>query len=334
MLANAPHPGYNLSRLRTYRCEDVMSEKKILLGLDGSAQSRYAAELAWAIAKSGEMRVDAQHVVDSLAAWDFLAFDIAGFIGSGPYFEAHETMRTTLHDIGQNLIDVYRSLAQQNGIEGEAYLDEGTTIREICHRAKDTELVVLGQRSTGMQSPDEDQRKIPRRSVAESLTHYCPVPLLVVQDRCKPWTKMRIMLSSSAAPLDLVRECVEFAKKHGMEPSARIVYTESGSSTLAQPNSSKVVAEITKFVKGLSEKQVDVRTTSDINEYWKTDAEEDPETLLVIPVTEVGGIRRTPFGTTPDFVVRYLNHPAVLFWMHGMVEEQRAESEKSVSSAV
>src|SRR5271155_3664113 len=123
-----------------------MSEKSILLGLDGSAQARYAAELAWSMAKIGSMRVDAQHVIDSLASWDFLNFDIAGFIGSGPYFEAHETMRSTLQELGQNLISAYRSIAEQNGVVSEVFLDEGTTIREISQRAKKHDLVVIGQR--------------------------------------------------------------------------------------------------------------------------------------------------------------------------------------------
>lgn len=315
-----------------------MSEKKILLGLDGSVQSRYAAELAWALARTGEMEVDAQHVIDSLAAWDFLSFDIAGFIGSGPYFEAHETMRNTLQSIGRNLIDVYTSLAKQNSVEGQSYLDEGTTIREICHRARDYQIVVLGQRSTGMDTPSGDQRKLPRRSLAESLTHYCPRPLLVVQDRCKPWTKLRIMTGPEPAAAELIHQCVEFANEHSIESTLRILHSNKPStpelSDKTAPDGLKAAQDVTKVVPQLSGKKVDVRTTTDINEYWKADAEEDPETLLVIPVTEVDGVRMTPFGTTPDVIVRYLNHPAVLFWMQGPTEERQAELEKTVSRAV
>lgn len=315
-----------------------MSEKRILLGLDGSAQSRYAAELAWALSKAGNMPVDAQHVVDSLAAWDFLNFDIAGFIGSGPYFEAHETMRNTLQEIGQNLIDVYRNLAQQNGIEGEAYLDEGTTIREICWRAKDAELVLLGQRGTGMQSPNEDKRKIPRRSIAESLTHYCPRPLLVVQDRCKPWSKMRIMASPTSLPTDLIKSCLQFGSKFGIEPSVRMLFVMDEKaeklSDKTAPNGLKATQDITKSIPELTGKQIDIRNTDDINEYWKQDAEEDSETLLVVPVVEVDGVRRTPFGTSPDLIVRYLNHPAVLFWMEGTLDETAFEQTKSAAGAV
>jgi nucleotide-binding universal stress UspA family protein len=319
-----------------------MSDNKILLGLDGSAQSRYAAEIAWSLAKAGNMHVDAQHVVDSLAAWDFLAFDIAGFIGSGPYFEAHETMRNTLTDIGRNLIEVYRSLAAQQNIKGEAFLDEGATIREICYRAKDYSMVILGQQSTGMSSPAEDSRKLPRRSIAESLTHYCPRPLLVVQDRCKPWKTMRLVVGSDVRPgeQELLRGCVQFFRKLGVEPTARILYSNQTAgkgelpSDKTAPDGLRALTDVTRVVPELDGSKVDVRSTPDINEYWKQDAAEDPDTLLVIPVVEINGVRRTPFGSTPDVIVRYLNHPAVLFWMEGTVPEKQAEPEKSVSGAV
>src|SRR6185437_6912532 len=164
-IGNEPSGPLQFSRLRTYLRKDNMSDGSILLELDGSAQARYAAEVAWSIGKATNVRVDALHVVDSLAAWDFLAFDIAGFIGSGPYFEAHDKMRDCLTAIGTNLIEVYSKLAKQNGIEGQTFLDDGSTIREICARAKDYDVVIMGHQGTGMGSPDEDKRKLPRRSV-------------------------------------------------------------------------------------------------------------------------------------------------------------------------
>ena len=310
-----------------------MSERKIWLGLDGSVQSRYAAELSWSMAKMANMNVDALHVVDSLAAWDFLAFDIAGFIGSGPYFAAHESMRNSLNSIGQNLIDAYKALADGQGIKGDCFLDDGTTIREICWRAKDYDLVVLGHRSTGMQSPGEDKRKIPRRSVAETLTHYCPRPLLVVQDRAKLWSKVRILLGNSQVPSALLNSCLSLSSALNIEPSVRYVFTvekRPGETDRTAPDGLRVVTDLTKLVPALAKAKVDVKTCIDINEYMQHDAEEDPDSLLVVPVTEVAGTRLTSLGVAPDLLVRYLNHSAILFWM----EEEPVDStvEASVST--
>ncbi len=315
-----------------------MSGQSILLSLDGSAQSRYAAEVCWSIAKANSMTVDAQHVVDSLAAWDFLNFDIAGFIGSEPYFEAHETMLNCLTSIGESLTAAYEGQAAGHEIPGKTHLDEGTTIREICWRAKDHSLVAIGQRSTGMGSPEEDKRRIPRRSVAESLTYYCPRPLLVVQDRCEPWKSMKIVLSSLRIPSSLLESLLAFAKQINVEPRIRLVLvTESNSSEVESdtlencPDAKQLIDDLSKLVPSVAGVAVDVRRTGNLSRYWQLDAEEDLDSLLVVPVTEIAGVRKTSFGTNPDTVVRYLNHSAVLFWM----EEQASEriKEELTSSA-
>lgn len=315
-----------------------MLKKQILLGLDGSAQSRYAAELSWSMAKRSGSTVIGQHVVDSLAAWDFLGFDIAGFIGSGPYFAAHETMRNSLYSIGESLVEAYKSLADDNDIEGEVHLDEGTTIREICQRAKDVDIVMLGHRSTGMRGPDEDRRRLPRRSVAESLTHYCPRPLLVVQDRCKPWSHMRIMLGSNQVPSELLSSCLELAKTFKIEPSVRyMLERESGpgdQGEVAAPEAQKVLSDYGKLVPELTKVKSEVQATRDLNEYWKTEAEADPDTLVVVPVMELSGVRKTSFGTAPDLLVRYMNHASILFWIQEEhVEEKEAAAASQAAAA-
>lgn len=314
-----------------------MSSESILLSLDGSAQCRYAAEVCWAVAKANGLTVNAQHVVDSLAAWDFLNFDIAGFIGSEPYFEAHEMMLESLNSIGESLTEAYEGQAAGHEIPGSTMLDEGTTIREICWRAKDHLLVAIGQRSTGMGSPDEDKRRLPRRSIAESLTYYSPRPLLVVQDRCEAWTKMRIVLSSLNVPSALLQSCLDFAKRMNMEAEIRLILVNENlkNGSIEKPSlescseAKHIIDDMSKLLPEISKLKVDVRRTGNLNGYWQIDAEEDSESLLVVPVSEKAGVRRTAFGTTPDTVIRYLNHPAVLLWM----EEAEVELPKEEAAA-
>ncbi len=316
-----------------------MSSESILLSLDGSAQCRYAAEVCWAVAKANGLTVNAQHVVDSLAAWDFLNFDIAGFIGSEPFFEAHELMLSCLNSIGESLTEAYEGQAAGHEITGSTMLDEGTTIREICWRAKDHMLVAIGQRSTGMGSPDEDKRRLPRRSIAESLTYYSPRPLLVIQDRCEAWSKMRIVLSSLSVPSTLLQSCLDFAKRVQIETEIRLILINDNQKNgeVEKPSletcseAKHIIDDMSKLIPAIKNLKVDVRKTGNLNSYWQIDAEEDSETLLVVPVSEMAGIRRTPFGTTPDTVIRYLNHPAVLLWMEETGVELPKE-EAAVSS--
>ncbi|MBY0549900.1 MAG: universal stress protein [Candidatus Obscuribacterales bacterium] len=315
-----------------------MSSKSLLLQLDGSAQCRYAAEVCWTLAQKNKLTVNAQHVIDSLSAWDFLNFDIAGFIGSGPYFEAHEMMRSSLTRIGENLIEAYTGQAAGHNVPGDTFLDEGTTIREICWRAKDHEMVVIGQRSTGMGAPEEDKRRLPRRSIAETLTYYCPRPLLVVQDRCDQWKRVKILLSSLRVPSTLMTSCLDFAKNMQLEPTVKLVLVsqdineERTESVDASSEAKDMMEDLRKLVPEMEKVQVEVCRTGNLSRFWKNDAERDTDSLLIVPVTESNGVRKTCFGTSPDLVVRYLNHSSVLFWM----EEQSVELavEERVSSAV
>lgn len=317
-----------------------MTAKSILLSLDGSAQSRYAAEICWALAKNNGMSVDAQHVIDSLAAWDFLNFDIAGFIGSEPFFEAHETMLGCLTNIGESLTEAYEAQAAGHEIPGTAHLDEGTTIREICWRAKDHLLVAIGQRSTGMGSPDEDKRRLPRRSIAETLTYYCPRPLLVVQDRCQYWTKMNIVLSSLRIPSSLIESCLEFAKLTGIQANLRVVLVSDTASNQVEcqsidncPEAKQLLDDLKKLVPAAADLTVDLRRTGNLNRFFQHDAEEDPESLLVVPVSEFAGVRKSCLGISPDTIIRYQNHASVLFWMeeqeNSMQPEEAAAAAKS-----
>ncbi|MBY0357507.1 MAG: universal stress protein [Candidatus Obscuribacterales bacterium] len=316
-----------------------MSLQSLLVELDGSTQSRYAAETAWAIAKANNLSVNAQHVVDSLAAWDFLNFDIAGFIGSAPYFIAHQTMLGCLNDIGKNLIKAYSDQAAARDIPGGTFLDEGTTIREICRRAKDHSLVVIGQRNAGVTSAEEDKRRLPRRSVAETLTYYCPRPMLVIQDRAKPFTKLKLVIADTDIKPALLNSYFAFAESLNLVSEIRLLLvSESFSkdtkreSIDSNPDAQRLVQELSRKVPAFSKAQLELHRTKNLNEYLQLDAQEDSDSLLVVPVTEIGGIRRTPFGTAPDTLIRYMSHSAILLWLDEVAVE--SSNEKAVSRTV
>jgi hypothetical protein len=95
----------------------------------------------------------------------------------------------------------------------------------------------------------------------------------------------------------------------------------------------QIINDLSKLLPEVSGLKVDVRRTGNLNRFWQADAEEDPETLLVVPVSEIAGSRKTSFGTSPDTVVRYLNHPAVLFWMEEQEVNLPAEEAASTAKA-
>ncbi|HMX46016.1 MAG TPA: universal stress protein, partial [Candidatus Obscuribacter sp.] len=102
-----------------------MNGPSYLLTIDGSAESRSAAYFAWELARQTEARVAAQHVVDTRAIWQFLSYDLPGFIGSGVYLDAKERITEVMKSVAESLMLAYTSQVSELSDNHETYIDEG-----------------------------------------------------------------------------------------------------------------------------------------------------------------------------------------------------------------
>lgn len=164
-----------------------MKTRSYLLAIDGSQASRSAAQFAWDLAKQTSSKVVAQHVVDTAEIWRFLAYDLAGFIGSGLYMDARERITEVMYSIAEALMLSYGSQAEGQSLDFENYIDEGEPAAEIARRAVDHDLVILG-----FHARRSNRRQ---KSLFEELAKSCPCPVLVVGDVVKRWSKMQIFVS-------------------------------------------------------------------------------------------------------------------------------------------
>lgn len=273
----------------------------ILLAIDGSAQAQYAAQLVWELASQTEARITAQHVVNSVGIWEQLGFDLPGFIGSGPYMQAHDAICCELRSLGRTLLDVFETHAQSRGLSCECVLDEGQTVREIMRRSLDHDLVVIGHKATGIPAVGQDRRRFARVSVAERLAAYCERPLLVVQERARLWRKLAIVLPSGRAPEQGLFEWLRsdsfdraahelwyLAPDAGGSESAFLARLRSATRSRAEDGSSEPGQEAGSF------------------------AGFDAESLIAVPAWQSGQGRTTAFGSPPELIVRYCALPAVL----------------------
>ena len=121
-----------------------MNGTSYLLAIDGSEESRNAANFTWELASQSGARVTAQHVVDTQAAWRFLSHDRAGFVGSGVYMEAREKITDALYAIAESIMLSYTCQIDSRALEYETYIDSGDPATEITRRAQQHDLVVMG----------------------------------------------------------------------------------------------------------------------------------------------------------------------------------------------
>lgn len=315
-----------------------MQKLSILLGLTGSESSKYATEVAWSIAKRANGSVVADHVVDTRMIWELLRNDRPGYIGSGVYIEAFEGFSKSLNEIGEALLNKFKSVAEGQSVPTEVLLEQGSPVRRICDRAVHHDLVVIGHQPRDPRSKEQEHCNFIRYAVAEGLAHECPRPLLVVQEHVKKWSSMSILVSVDHLNFKFIQACVEMSKLLGLKPN--LVALASGS---REESPSAILEDLRKSHPELADIDISVEelrgiALNDKTSPWNANEIEldwrpDEDTLLVIPTRKTGGHRITIFDTSPDAFVRCLVLPSIMMWPEEYTELTTKETQKERQTA-
>ena len=148
--------------------------KSILVGIDGSEHARTALRYATWLAQRLDATVTGLHVVDIVSIEGSFFHDISGSLGFEPYLDFTSKMREALHERGTALLEEFRATCATENVRCDTALQIGIVPSEICERARESDLVVIGHRgvnqrfSTGLLG-----------GAAESVTRQCPKPVLV-----------------------------------------------------------------------------------------------------------------------------------------------------------
>lgn len=295
-----------------------MKGRSLLLALSGSQQSRFAAEVCWRLAERLGTRITSQHVVDSHSAWQFIGHEHPGFLDSSRYLSEYQTLCKTLFCLGEELSAAYEAEAKRLQVEGISVVDEGNPITEVCRRAAEHTMVVIGHRP-GTIARENPRSQFMRLSIAESLAHDCPRPLLIVQGKCPEWKNLAIMISIDHINEVFINSCLDTAELLDLQPA--LVCLAGG------PNEEKpasFVQDIRKANPRLAKVPIAVSPLSDnlfasaVDSWDTADSDITPEdwdkTLIVIPTRQIGGQRLTVVDSSPSLFVRYLTLPSILMW--------------------
>lgn len=148
--------------------------KRILVGIDGSDHARTALRYAMWLARRLDAQVTGLHVVDIVSIEGSFFHDISGSLGFEPYLDFTSKMREALNERGEVILREVETTCREAGVRCETAMQTGIVPGEICDRAREADLVVIGHLgvnrrfSTGLLG-----------GVAESVTRQCPKPVLV-----------------------------------------------------------------------------------------------------------------------------------------------------------
>lgn len=278
-----------------------MESRSILLPLTGSQESLYAAELAWTLAKKTGANVTAQHVIDTRGSLEFISHEKPGLIGSGLYVAAYESICQSLEALSIKLENSYNSRAASLGISTDFVVDKGDPAEEICKRANDYNLIVMGHRPRGFESKQD--RQFVKPSLAEKVAYTISVPLLIVQEPIRTMSDFAIFSSMDHVNTNWIKTCMQSVKAIGA--SVRLTFLASG-------NHEESPAD---FISNLRQANPELENTdiSVANTY--VDALQDRGThLIVIPTIDAGDQRITGVGQSPSQLIQDYAFGAILLW--------------------
>jgi nucleotide-binding universal stress UspA family protein len=293
-----------------------MKNSSILLALSGSEQSRYAAELAFALAWQTGARVTAQHVIPTETLTEMLIQEKPGLIGISPYSDAYRNVYGVMHSLAKKLMEAYNMTAVAHKLEINSFIDNGNPVYEICKRALEHDLVIMGHKPCRSASPPSEHSQFIKASVAEGLAHQCPRPLLVVQGECRPWSNMRIVISTEHVNESYINSCLNMARNLKMKPHVLVL-----SMGIREEDPDKFIRDLKADNRRLSHVNIVMKEGLGVideekNNWWLLDtdveAEVAPNTLIMLPTRNLAGERVTVLGSTPDLFIRHLTLPSIL----------------------
>jgi len=145
---------------------EAWSARTIVVGVDGSSQSRHAAALAATLARSAGAKLHLMTVVRPPEGW-------WGIVGSPPTPTA---LSKTLTDAQREILDAVVSQVDLDGVEFETIEDIGDPARVLIDYCESisADMLIVGKRGAGF------IERLVLGSVANRLAHDAPCPLLLV----------------------------------------------------------------------------------------------------------------------------------------------------------
>jgi len=292
-----------------------MTMKTILLALDGSAESRFAAQAAWQVAMTTHATVVGQHVVDTKALWKLLLHHRAGFVGSGVYFEAYDPMLQQLKNIGERILEAYESFLPE-GVTSSTVLSEGGIADEILKQLRSADMLMIGHRHTGDLYDFSE-------SLACRMVQLAEKPVLVVQSQANTWKSVRLVVGETAFNSNFLPEFFDWA-------TALDLRKEVYCSTDADEATAKDVSQKLHDIALPTHETVFIHSAlhqTDHEHFGITDGE---ATLLAIPYIQEEGAKQ-PLGGPFEIMQKYLGS-SLLFWPVEPAIVQKKTQNKQVAA--
>lgn len=295
-----------------------MKNTRILVAVDSSQASKYAAEAAWKIAEHTGCTADAIMVINPETIWDFIGGKQPGFVGLDSYFPAYEKILDQMIRLADTVAENYEADAAKRQIRGKFQVVVGDPRDQIARLSHNVALVVTGH----MPRPEAEivnQSSFVKLSMAEQLANDSAAPLLVVQRPPSTWKSSTILMCPDHINENYLSDVVGLSRQLSLDPEILCLCTGANEEGWV---------ELTKDLREANPVLQDVTigvTMAQSNPLWATDSywsapTDHPihmrdSTVLVVPTRKIENRRITMFGNPSELWVRFVSEPpAVMFF--------------------
>lgn len=273
--------------------------KSILVGIDGSEHARTALRYALWLGKRLGATVTGLHVVDIVSIEGSFFHDISGSLGFEPYLDFTTKMREALHERGRALLDEFVAACRTEGVRSDTALQIGIVPSEICERAREADLVVIGHRgvnerfSTGLLG-----------GATESVTRQCPKPVLVTPLQFGEIRSPLLAYDGSERASAAMHVAAEFCTQLSLPLAVLTVCRDAD-------KGERTIEEARRYLASYSLETRSVVATGHAYERIPAEVREHGYDLLFMGAHGHGRIIELVLGSTTEYVLR--NAPCPVF---------------------
>ena len=283
--------------------------KRIVVGLDGSDESR--SVLRWAVAEAAIW--DAE--LDVVHAWDFPVGIVPPPINL-TYPAAIEALEKSAGALLDAEVEAVRVHTGPSPRQVETILVRETATRALLETAKGADLLVVGSRGHG------GFNGLLLGSVSNQCVHHAPCPVTVVRETVDSWQRTRITVGvdGSACGHEALtwaiaeatarqQPLVAVAAWSWLDQSGKFDadYGESDVKAMAESAVARALDEVT----GGSDVDIEIRPVNDLPARALIEASSEAR-LLVVGSRGLGGFRGLLLGSVSNNTVHHAHCPVVV----------------------
>lgn len=297
---------------------------KILVALDGSQNSRNAAEYAFWLASNLDAELTGEHVIDPRLVDLFISPEFAEELGFSVSVDTSEKVFNALKKVGKVILDLFVREANERGLEVTTHLDEGYIVEGILGRLKDYDLLVMGHKGK------EDATmplNIVLGSVAERLAVNSKKSVLIASRPLKEIKQILVAYDGSEPSRGALLMAENLAKNTNCKLKAITIVPSSG-----EMKSAKMIAQDgEKYLREYWVENVFSQKEGEVAESLLSQAQES-NSLLVIGAYGYNNKEQNVLGSTTTEVIRRASASTLIF--RPITKKAGKKSEKTLSSTL